>query len=67
MEYMTRDELRRVLRIAKEKNELHWQMIVTGFYFGLRVSEVISILGVIDHLNPQVFEIDRWSPFLSIL
>ena len=45
MEYMTKDELSRVLRIAREENELHWQMILTGFYFGLRVSEVTAILG----------------------
>jgi integrase/recombinase XerD len=45
MEYMTKDELSRLLRIAKEENEAHWQMILTGFYFGLRVSEVIAIMG----------------------
>jgi len=45
MEYMTKDELRRLLRIAKRENELHWQMILTGFYFGFRVSEVTAILG----------------------
>jgi integrase/recombinase XerD len=45
MEYMTKDELGRVFRIAKEENESHWQMILTGFYFGLRVSEVTAILG----------------------
>lgn len=45
MEYMTRDELGRMLRIAMQENELHWQMILTGFYFGLRVSEVTAILG----------------------
>ncbi|SRR5260221_4077509 len=45
MEYMNKEELSRVLCIAKQENELHWQLILTGFYFGLRVSEVISILG----------------------
>jgi integrase/recombinase XerD len=45
MEYLNREELSRVLRIAMQKNQLHWQMMLTGFYFGLRVSEVISILG----------------------
>jgi integrase len=45
VEYMTRDELGRVLRIAMRENELHWQMILAGFYFGLRVSEVTAILG----------------------
>ena len=28
-----------------KENELHWQMMLTGFYFGLRVSEVNAILG----------------------
>jgi integrase/recombinase XerD len=45
MEYMTREELSRVLRIAKQENELHWQAMLTAFYFGLRVSEVTRILG----------------------
>jgi len=45
MEYMTKQELSRVLLIAKQENELHWQMMLTGFYFGLRVSEVTAILG----------------------
>jgi hypothetical protein len=45
MEYMTKDELGRLLRVAKCENQLHWQMILTGFYFGLRVSEVTAILG----------------------
>lgn len=34
-----------MLHIAKQQNKLHWQMILTGFYFGLRVSEVTAILG----------------------
>ena len=45
MEYMMKDELSRVLRVAKGQNEFHWQVILTGFYFGLRVSEVTAILG----------------------
>jgi integrase len=38
MEYMTRDELGRVMRIAMKENGLHWQAMLTAFYFGLRVS-----------------------------
>jgi integrase len=45
MEYMNREELSRVLAIAKRENELHWQAMLTAFYFGLRVSEVTRILG----------------------
>jgi integrase len=45
MEYMTKSELSRVLSIAKQENELHWQAMLTAFYFGLRVSEVTAILG----------------------
>jgi integrase len=45
MEYMTKEELGRLLRVAKRENDFHWQMILTGFYFGLRVSEVTAILG----------------------
>src|SRR5262249_2153666 len=45
MEYMCREELSRVLRIAKQENELHWQAMLTAFYFGLRVSEGTAILG----------------------
>ena len=45
MEYMTKQELSRVLVIAKRENELHWQAMLTAFYFGLRVSEVTRILG----------------------
>jgi hypothetical protein len=45
MEYMTKDELGRLLKVARRENEFHWQMILTGFYFGLRVSEVAAIMG----------------------
>jgi integrase len=45
MEYMTQAELTRVMVVAKEQNELHWQAMLTAFYFGLRVSEVTRILG----------------------
>jgi integrase len=45
MEYMTKDELGRVMRIAMKENELHWQAMLTAFYFGLRVSEVTAMLG----------------------
>jgi len=45
MEYLTRSELSRLFSVARKENELHWQMMVTAFYFGLRVSEVIAILG----------------------
>jgi integrase len=45
MQYMTQSELYRVMAIAKQQNKMHWQAMLTGFYFGLRVSEVINILG----------------------
>src|SRR5579872_939194 len=45
MEYFSRHELSRLFSEAKKNNYLHWQMLLTGFYFGLRVSEVIAILG----------------------
>jgi hypothetical protein len=34
MEYVTKDKLSRVLAIARKENELHWQLILTAFYFG---------------------------------
>ena len=45
MEYLNRDELTRVMSVAKEENHMHWQLMLTAFYFGLRVSEVVNILG----------------------
>jgi integrase len=45
MEYLTRSELSRLFSVAMVENQLHWQMLLTGFYFGLRVSEVNTILG----------------------
>jgi integrase len=45
MEYLNQDELTRVMAIAKQHNEMHWQLMLTSFYFGLRVSEAINILG----------------------
>jgi integrase len=45
MNYLTRSELSRLFLVAMRQNQLHWQMLLTAFYFGLRVSEVNSILG----------------------
>lgn len=45
MEFLTQDELTRVMSVAKQQNEMHWQLMLTAFYFGLRVSEVVNILG----------------------
>jgi site-specific recombinase XerD len=45
MEYLNRDELTRMMSVAKEENHMHWQLMLTAFYFGLRVSEVVNILG----------------------
>jgi integrase len=45
MEYMTQAELTRLMNVARQENELHWQAMLTAFYFGLRVSELINILG----------------------
>jgi integrase len=45
MEYLNRDELTRVMEVARQRNQMHWQLMLTAFYFGLRVSEVTNILG----------------------
>lgn len=45
MEYLNREELTRVMEVAREHNTMHWQLMLTSFYFGLRVSEAINILG----------------------
>jgi integrase len=45
MQYLTQGELYRLMAIAKKQNRVHWQAMLTGFYFGLRVSEVVNILG----------------------
>src|ERR1039457_1185758 len=45
MEYLNREELTRVMEVAKQNNPMHWQLMLTAFYFGLRVSEVTNILG----------------------
>jgi integrase len=45
MEYLNRDELTRIMEVARQHNPMHWQLMLTAFYFGLRVSEAINILG----------------------
>lgn len=45
MEYLKRDEIKRVMEVARQHNQMHWQLMLTAFYFGLRVSEVVNILG----------------------
>lgn len=45
MQFLNKEELTRTMSVAKEHNADHWQLMLTAFYFGLRVSEVINILG----------------------
>ena len=45
MEYFTKTELSRLFSETMARNQRHWQMLLTAFYFGLRVSEVVGILG----------------------
>ena len=45
MEYLNQDELTRIMEVARQQNPMHWQLMLTAFYFGLRVSEVVNILG----------------------
>ena len=39
---MTKDELLRLLKAAKDESETNWLMIATTFWHGLRVSEVVG-------------------------
>jgi integrase len=45
MQFMTKDELRRLLTVAHKQNKNHALAILVGFLHGLRVSELIAIRG----------------------
>lgn len=48
MVHLTKDELIRLLGVAKSHNEDHWLMILVAYWHGLRASEVMT-------LTPQNF------------
>lgn len=45
MEYMTREELVRLLKVARKHNPLHHLSMLVGLLHGLRVSETLAIRG----------------------
>src|SRR5271169_2856112 len=45
MEYMTREELVRLFRVARKHNPLHHVAVLVGLLHGLRVSEMLAIRG----------------------
>src|ERR1039458_1661804 len=45
MEYMTREELVRLFRVARKHNPLHHIAMLVGLLHGLRVSEMLAIRG----------------------
>jgi integrase len=45
MEYMTREELVRLFKIARDDNKLHHLAMLVGLLHGLRVSEMLAIRG----------------------
>jgi integrase/recombinase XerD len=45
MTYLTKEELRRLFRVAYENNRLHHLCLTVTLWHGLRVSETIKILG----------------------
>jgi integrase len=45
MEYLTRDELVRLFKIARSHNPLHHVALLVGLLHGLRVSEMLAICG----------------------
>lgn len=46
VQWLTRDELRRVLIAARETEEWHWLLILTTYWHGLRASEATSMQGI---------------------
>src|SRR5579862_7333843 len=46
MDYLTRDELRRLFKTACDNNKLHHQCLLVMFWSGLRISEAIAIRGI---------------------
>lgn len=45
MEYLTKNELRRLFQVAYERNRTHHLAMVVGLWHGLRVSEIVAIEG----------------------
>jgi integrase len=45
MEYLTREELVRLFRVARDHNTLHHTALLVGLLHGLRVSETLAIRG----------------------
>src|ERR1700747_1104061 len=45
MEYLTRDELVRLFKVARRHNKLHHVALLVGLLHGLRVSEMLAIRG----------------------
>src|SRR5712691_384488 len=45
MEYMTREELVRLFRVARQHSPLHHVAMLVGLLHGLRVSETLAIRG----------------------
>ena len=43
MQYLAKDELLRVLAIAKEARERDWLMFLVAYWHGLRASEVVTL------------------------
>src|SRR5579864_5588476 len=46
MDYLTRDELRRLFKAAYDNNKLHHQCLLAMFWNGLRISEAMAIRGI---------------------
>jgi site-specific recombinase XerD len=44
-QYLNKDELTRLLTVARNLNQQHWLMMVTAFLHGLRATEVMSLKG----------------------
>lgn len=44
MQYLTKVELLRVLRIAKQERERDWLMFLVAYWHGLRASEVVHLM-----------------------
>jgi hypothetical protein len=45
MEYLNRDELVRLFKVARSHNPLHHVALLVGLLHGLRVSETLAIRG----------------------
>src|ERR1700730_15712296 len=45
MEYLTRKELVRLFKVARDRNKLHHIAMLVGLLHGLRVSEMLAIRG----------------------